>query len=413
VRLFSAAEGSDGPEDAAARGAKVSRRALLSALVLSALLWMLCLRLGMASFVHFSVKLGLWSLFAWSLVVTAYTAHTYFMVRRFGGQQPRQPDAGMVDSLTGLPSRKGLVTALEGYDLSVGELGKRVRLIDVDMANLDKVNYEYGQMVGDIVLQDIADLVRRTMPQQDLVGRLGGDEFLVIVPGATSEEASSLAKAIEKGIADYRLSLGEKGEVSGLKAVISVADYVPEKASLHETVITAKEATAHGRLAEDTSDAPTFYHVPRVTLGAFAVHRWQSLSKKDQNEFKIWQRDLTEGFIERMTDAITRMLDEKAETHWVDFVTVAPSAGGRQTPARHLAEAVAKRLGVPYRDVMRADGSGAETRAVEPAVDAVIDKGDGALLVCDVISSGILERRCVKKLSAAGAHVQVAAWSAY
>ena len=62
---------------------------------------------------------------------------------------------------------------------------------------------------------------------------------------------------------------------------------------------------------------------------------------------------------------------------------------------------------------MRADTSGPETRSVEPAVDAVIDKGEAALLVTDVISSGILERRCVKKLAAAGAHVHVAAWAAY
>jgi orotate phosphoribosyltransferase len=46
-------------------------------------------------------------------------------------------------------------------------------------------------------------------------------------------------------------------------------------------------------------------------------------------------------------------------------------------------------------------------------VDAVIDKGDGALLISDVISSGIVERRCAKKLAGAGAHVMVVAWAAY
>jgi orotate phosphoribosyltransferase len=74
---------------------------------------------------------------------------------------------------------------------------------------------------------------------------------------------------------------------------------------------------------------------------------------------------------------------------------------------------VANLVGVPYRDVMRADASGPESRTVEPAVDAVIEKGDGVLLISDVISSGIVERRCVKKLSAAGAHVQVVAYAAY
>ena len=62
---------------------------------------------------------------------------------------------------------------------------------------------------------------------------------------------------------------------------------------------------------------------------------------------------------------------------------------------------------------MRADVSGPETRSVEPAVDASLAKGDGVLLVSDVVSSGILERRCVRRLSAEGVHVTVVAWASY
>ena len=159
------------------------------------------------------------------------------------------------------------------------------------------------------------------------------------------------------------------------------------------------------------------YHVPRVTLGAFAVHRWQTLSKAQQEQFKVWKREPGTAVPEAFTADLARLLNEKAEVNWVDFVTAVPAGGtsgvDRASAARLLAEAVAAQLGVPYRDVMRVDASGPESRSVEPAVDAVIDKGDSVLLVSDVISSGIVERRCVKKLSAAGAHVQVLAWAAY
>jgi len=389
-----------------------SRRTVLCALVLNALLFVVCLFLDQQSFVGFSAKLGLWGLFAWSLVVTAYGIYTYVSARTFRGMAAVQA-LEMVDALTGLPDRKGLMTALEGFDTEVDESGKRVRLIDVDLANLNKVNYEFGQMIGDVVLQDIAELLRRHVPEEDLVGRLGGDEFLIVLRHVTAAEAEGLAQKLEKAIEGYTLSLGERGRVEGIRATISVAVYLPDQASLHETVVSAKEATAHGKLPASEGEAPAYYHVPRVTLGAFAVYRWQSLDKKAQNELKLWQREPGAEFTERMVNDIAQMLDEKAEAHWLDFVTAAPSAAGRASPTRALAEAVAKRLGVPFRDVMRADSSGPESRSIEPAVDAVIDKGDGALLISDVISSGILERRCVKKLSAAGAYVQVAAWAAY
>jgi diguanylate cyclase (GGDEF)-like protein len=384
---------------------------VLCALVLNALLWLVCSRLGRGPLAQSWARLGLWALFAWSVVVTAFAVYTYVTARAYGRDQA--PPTSLTDPLTGLPNRKGLLAALADYDAEVERYGKRVRLIDVDLVNLNKVNYEFGQMVGDIVLQDIADVLRRNVRQDDLLCRLGGDEFLIIVPEATASDVEALAQSIESGVTDYHLSLGERGEVSGIKATVSVADYLPDKESLHETVVSAKEATAHGRLAEMAGEEEMFYHVPRVTLGAFAMHRWQNVAKKDQDEFKGWQREPNDAFTERMVSDIVRVLDEKAETHWADFVTVAPSAAGRMSPARALAEAVAEQIGLPYRDVMRADSTGPDTRSVEPVVDAVIDRGDGALLVSDVISSGILERRCVKKLSAAGAHVQVAAWAAY
>jgi len=328
-------------------------------------------------------------------------------------------ELGVTDPLTGLPNRRGLMNELESYDLTPQEFGKRVRLIDADLINLNRVNYEYGQAVGDAVLQDLANVLRTTVPAGNLVGRLGGDEFLVIMPQASQSDAESLAESIKQAIADYRLSLGDRGEIHSLKAHVSMAAYVPERASLHETVISAKEATAHGRLPdmEDDGEGPTHYHVPRVTLGTFAVHRWQDLDKDEQEKFKVWKREFTGPMTERMATEIVHMLDEKADSNWAEFVTAVPAAGGagggRTYAARHLAQEVAKQLGRPYRDVMRADASGPEMRTIEPAVDAVIEKGDAALVVSDVISSGIIERRCVKKLSAAGAHVQVVAWAGY
>jgi diguanylate cyclase (GGDEF)-like protein len=400
-------------EEATRRIHHLSRRGFLSSLVLSALLLLLGIAALRGTGTWFSAALG--GVFVWSLVVCGYTLRGYLTGRSYFLRKSKE--LGVTDSLTGLPNRRGLVAALERLDVGPQEFGRRVRLVDVDLLNLNRVNYEFGQMVGDAVLQDIGELLREKAPEGCVVGRLGGDEFLVIMPHATESDARSLADDLEEAVSEYTLSLGDRGEVEGVKAAASVADYLPEKASLHETVISAKEASAHGRILGHPSESDgAYYHVPRVTLGAFAAHRWQALSPERQEAFKMWKRAPGNKPNEEMITDVLRLLEEKAEAGWADFVTAVPAPGsgrGRPRAARLLAEAIAERLDIPYRDVMRVDASGPEDRTVQPAVDAVIDKGEGVLLVSDVISSGIVERRCVKSLSGAGAHVLAVAWAAY
>ena len=70
-------------------------------------------------------------------------------VRTRSHYRRKSSELGVTDLLTGLPNRKGLMAALEQFDMGPEEFGKRIRLIDVDLVNLDRVNYEFGQLVGD------------------------------------------------------------------------------------------------------------------------------------------------------------------------------------------------------------------------------------------------------------------------
>jgi len=410
------ADRGDGPEETTKAIWSASLRTALCALLLNVLLWTLAYVLACKGGGGLWFAVLAWALFAWSVVVSAYAVLSFWRTRQYLSASAR--DHGQIDSLTGLPNRQALMAQLERAGVDSHGPGMRIRLVDVDLVNLNKVNYEFGQMVGDAVLQDIADLLRQTIPKDALLGRLGGDEFLVILPEASMAEAESLGNMIGAAVAEYRLNLGEQGIVKSVKANVSVASYLPEQASLHEAVTLAKESSAHGKLAGmETDTEQSCYHAMRVTLGAFAVHRWQDLSQADQQDVKLWQSYLEDKVTNRMVGDILRLLDEKIDENWVDYVAAVPApggaGGGRTYPARHLGEAIADKLGVPYREVMRAEARGPDTRTVEPIVDAALKKGDGILLISDVISSGIVERKCVKKLSTAGAHVHVIAWAAY
>jgi diguanylate cyclase (GGDEF)-like protein len=74
-------------------------------------------------------------------------------------------------------------------------------MLDID--DFKKVNDQFGHPFGDKVLIDIARLIRETVRRTDLVGRYGGEEFLVIMPQATAQEALPIAQRIVSVIAEH------------------------------------------------------------------------------------------------------------------------------------------------------------------------------------------------------------------
>ncbi|HSN36875.1 MAG TPA: GGDEF domain-containing protein, partial [Arthrobacter sp.] len=101
-----------------------------------------------------------------------------------------------VDGLTGLLNRTAFL------DLARDELRRlnRVRtaasLILADLDHFKAINDEYGHSAGDTALQAFADACTATVRSTDLVGRYGGEEFIMLLPGVTPERAEEIAAAI-------------------------------------------------------------------------------------------------------------------------------------------------------------------------------------------------------------------------
>jgi diguanylate cyclase (GGDEF)-like protein len=105
------------------------------------------------------------------------------------------------DSLTSLPNRRAFDEALR-RDLSRAERSKdsiAVVMIDVDF--FKKVNDTYGHATGDVVLKCVADLLRATLRTGDVPGRLGGEEFVALLPGATAEGGQIVAERLRVKLA--------------------------------------------------------------------------------------------------------------------------------------------------------------------------------------------------------------------
>jgi diguanylate cyclase (GGDEF)-like protein/PAS domain S-box-containing protein len=107
------------------------------------------------------------------------------------------------DSLTKISNRRYVEEALKGW-LRVH--AKRNWSFAVAMADIDffkNVNDKYGHDAGDLVLQNVARILRKNLRSADIVGRWGGEEFLILLqnirPGRVWEKLDSLRKAIEEG----------------------------------------------------------------------------------------------------------------------------------------------------------------------------------------------------------------------
>ncbi|PID41311.1 MAG: GGDEF domain-containing protein [Proteobacteria bacterium] len=131
----------------------------------------------------------------------------------------------ITDDLTQLPNRRFAMQQIQLY-LKEGEReGKALAVLMIDADGFKKVNDTYGHDAGDRVLKRLARKLRHIVRTDDIVCRLGGDEFLVICPDTNLQGATQLGEQIQAAVAKMSVTAGEgrwSGSVSiGVAVAIS------------------------------------------------------------------------------------------------------------------------------------------------------------------------------------------------
>jgi len=149
-------------------------------------------------------------------------------------------------------SKTGLVDATFWHDVAERELqrarrlGSTVGVLILDLDHFKLINDTYGHLAGDRVLRAVADALKHSVRSYDLVGRFGGEEFAVVLPGVANGEVRATAERIRYEIASLHIvvldRLGESQVVAGLTASVGAAVYPDTATELSPLLLAADEA---------------------------------------------------------------------------------------------------------------------------------------------------------------------------
>lgn len=109
-----------------------------------------------------------------------------------------------LDPLTGVANRRSLIAALDRDVARAQRMREPMALMMVDIDHFKDVNDRYGHPAGDRVLCSVVNVLRQRVRAQDLVGRYGGEEFMVLLPDTGLTGAEQLARELCKAVEESR-----------------------------------------------------------------------------------------------------------------------------------------------------------------------------------------------------------------
>jgi diguanylate cyclase (GGDEF)-like protein/PAS domain S-box-containing protein len=109
-------------------------------------------------------------------------------------------ELSLTDELTGLRNRRGFLTLAQMEMALIRRTKRQMALFYIDLDGMKKINDSFGHQTGDLALQDIAQILRQTFRESDIVCRLGGDEFAILALETTGRPRKQIVRRLQAKI---------------------------------------------------------------------------------------------------------------------------------------------------------------------------------------------------------------------
>ncbi len=190
------------------------------------------------------------------------------------------------DRLTGVANRETLLTTLTSEIERATRHHKWLSLAFIDIDRFKPINDTFGHNSGDAVLRQLADLISDNIRASDLFGRYGGEEFMLILPETTPEEATILAEHLRALVMDHpmamptqapmtvTISIGIAGDVGSQLQADRLVDQAD--AAMYAAKSLGRNRTYRFRAIDDNAPVRRAPISPERRAAATAIGQWAS-----------------------------------------------------------------------------------------------------------------------------------------
>ena len=137
----------------------------------------------------------------------------------------RHKIAARIDTLTGLATRRAFLDRSEQLLVDCLSRDAPLALVICDLDHFKLINDTHGHAAGDLVLQMFAHIARGRLRLDDVIGRLGGEEFAIVMPNAGWEAAYAVAERIRLGFAEGRIPFDDEMVSTTVSAGVATAHH--------------------------------------------------------------------------------------------------------------------------------------------------------------------------------------------
>jgi len=287
------------------------------------------------------------------------------------------------DPLTGLLNRRRFRAELDQHVSFTARYGGRGAVMVIDIDGLKEVNDRYGHQAGDTLIRRVAEILRERVRATDLVARLSGDEFAVLMPQTDTAGAMQLGEDLRTQVAEGTPLNSEAGEAT---ISVGITMFGGQSGGGAEAVLVAADQAMYQAKAEGRNRIMLF-HAPEESAG---MARTQTTSARirdalTQNRLRLATqpiRSLASGGIERY-ELLLRMTGESGELLPASsFIEAAERSGmvqelDRWVVARAL-ELIGERerAGSPVSLHMNISGASVTDLSVLEYIERQLDEGE-------------------------------------
>jgi diguanylate cyclase (GGDEF)-like protein len=137
------------------------------------------------------------------------TLLSWYTLRGWRQREDKIRYLSVTDPLTGLPNRRSIITILENERENCRLNRQPLSVVMIDLDHFKKTNDQYGHAAGDEVLRQAARRMKASLRSSDSLGRFGGEEFLLLLPGVGEQESVALAERCRQSLCEKEVALPE------------------------------------------------------------------------------------------------------------------------------------------------------------------------------------------------------------